>query len=342
MIKSKGKAKIRVKTTKKAGKSLTAAAVKEVEQSSQSEAEEAVNEDENAQEHAPEPFDDLPSDAELSAGENGEEEGRKGSMVAAMQRILHQSTSTKVCRLGAIMHCVCCVFERFDLFGNLVSGLTKQAPILAKRKTSLMKLHEEEAQRSKETAKARLEKKRRREAQMVIPDASTMIFEKQLRKIATRGGECYLIMFMFFTATVTAGHSPTMHFPSDYVVQRDRTAARTTTASSGQEKPEEYVVCFCSLQFQRRSQPCTIMLLLLRRERRQGSYDKASGEPRLFAAAQGRRAAHNRRREGGAHEEDEATRRGRQRCGTEEVEGAGGGPHDQGWFVAAGLGQERR
>src|SRR3546814_11911200 len=52
-----------------------------------------------------------------------------------------------------------------------------------------MKLHEEDAQKSKETVKARLEKKRRREAQMVIPDASTLIFEKQLRKIATKGGE---------------------------------------------------------------------------------------------------------------------------------------------------------
>ena len=121
MIKSKGKAKIRVKTTKKSSKSLKAAAVKEAEQSSQSEAEEAAIEDEDAQEHVTEPFDDLPSDAELSAGENGEEEGRKGSMAAAMQRILHQSTSTKVCADGSNLCVVRCVLERFVtcVFWNL-------------------------------------------------------------------------------------------------------------------------------------------------------------------------------------------------------------------------------
>ena len=61
-------------------------------------------------------------------------------------------------------------------------------PVLAKRKTPLMRQIEEERHRAK---KERLLKKRRLEMKnknLVIPDHTTVDYERQLRKIATRGG----------------------------------------------------------------------------------------------------------------------------------------------------------
>lgn len=63
---------------------------------------------------------------------------------------------------------------------------TKQ-PVLAKRKTQLMKDIEIQKDEMARLQKQRKERKTRREKQMVIPVVISMVYEKQLKKLATRG-----------------------------------------------------------------------------------------------------------------------------------------------------------
>lgn len=63
---------------------------------------------------------------------------------------------------------------------------TKQ-PVLAKRKTQLMKEIENQKGEKSRLQKLRKERKLRREKQLVIPHVLSMAYEKQLKKLATRG-----------------------------------------------------------------------------------------------------------------------------------------------------------
>lgn len=66
--------------------------------------------------------------------------------------------------------------------------LPYKVAVLAKRKTALMKEIETEQRDLKQLKKQRIEKKADRSKQMVAADPSTSDFERQLKKLATRGG----------------------------------------------------------------------------------------------------------------------------------------------------------
>ena len=68
-----------------------------------------------------------------------------------------------------------------------VSEGSKSVPILAKRKTAIMKEIEKDIEDKIKVKKLRIEKKIEREKQLDIPDMTTMTFEKGLKKIATKG-----------------------------------------------------------------------------------------------------------------------------------------------------------
>jgi hypothetical protein len=61
-------------------------------------------------------------------------------------------------------------------------------PVLAKRKTALMKDIEVVHKDSADLKKLRAERRIERSKQNVVPDAATADFERQLKKLATRGG----------------------------------------------------------------------------------------------------------------------------------------------------------
>lgn len=64
-----------------------------------------------------------------------------------------------------------------------------QVPILAKRKTKLMKDMEEQKKASRSAREAAEKKRAQLNHQLYMPDHSQVEPEKQLRRIATRGGE---------------------------------------------------------------------------------------------------------------------------------------------------------
>lgn len=65
-----------------------------------------------------------------------------------------------------------------------------QAPVLAKRKTKAMKEMEQASVRRAEARGKSAARRANLTQQFVIPDHTTTDFERQLKKIATRGGKC--------------------------------------------------------------------------------------------------------------------------------------------------------
>ena len=64
----------------------------------------------------------------------------------------------------------------------------EKVPVLAKRKTALMKEMEGSHVDFDRLKRQRAEKKAEKEKQLVVPDLTSADFERQLRKLATRGG----------------------------------------------------------------------------------------------------------------------------------------------------------
>lgn len=73
------------------------------------------------------------------------------------------------------------------LFTHLLPS--PQAPVLAKRKTKAMKEMENASVKRAETRGKSAVRRANRTQQFVIPDHTTTDYERQLKKIATRGGE---------------------------------------------------------------------------------------------------------------------------------------------------------
>jgi hypothetical protein len=63
----------------------------------------------------------------------------------------------------------------------------KKVPVLAKRKTSIMKEIDGDVDEKERVRNQRLKRKEEKEKQLDIPDHTTLDFERQLRKLATRG-----------------------------------------------------------------------------------------------------------------------------------------------------------
>jgi hypothetical protein len=66
-------------------------------------------------------------------------------------------------------------------------------PVLAKRKTKLMKDMEEQKKASREKKEAAAKKRAALNHQLYTPDHTQVEPEKQLRKIATRGGKSDIV-----------------------------------------------------------------------------------------------------------------------------------------------------
>lgn len=82
--------------------------------------------------------------------------------------------------------------KKKDGFADTIMNLLKQdtgskLPVLSGRKTALMKQMQEHQKEAKVQELKRLEKKRRIEAKMVRPQENNIEFERQLRKLATKG-----------------------------------------------------------------------------------------------------------------------------------------------------------
>ena len=85
--------------------------------------------------------------------------------------------------------------QKGDGLADMMSKILNQKvgekiPILAKRKTALMKEMEGSHVDSDRIKRQRAEKRAEREKQLVVPDLTSADFERQLRKLATRGGKC--------------------------------------------------------------------------------------------------------------------------------------------------------
>lgn len=82
--------------------------------------------------------------------------------------------------------------KKKDGFADTIMNLLKQdtgskLPVLSGRKTALMKQMQEHQKEAKVQELKRLEKKRRIEAKMIRPQENNIEFERQLRKLATKG-----------------------------------------------------------------------------------------------------------------------------------------------------------
>ena len=64
-----------------------------------------------------------------------------------------------------------------------------QVPLLAKRKTKAMKEMEEEGAKRAESRGKAVARRAQMTQQFVVPDHTATDYERQLKKIATRGGE---------------------------------------------------------------------------------------------------------------------------------------------------------
>mmetsp|Transcript_28422 Transcript_28422/g.28730 ORF Transcript_28422/g.28730 Transcript_28422/m.28730 type:complete len:157 (-) Transcript_28422:114-584(-) len=82
--------------------------------------------------------------------------------------------------------------EEVDGFASVISKILHQdtgnkIPVLAKRKTAIMKEIESEKDEKKQFKRQRMERKEERDKHLVIPDHTTGDYERQLRRLATRG-----------------------------------------------------------------------------------------------------------------------------------------------------------
>ena len=88
-----------------------------------------------------------------------------------------------------------------DGFADMMSRILNQnagdsIPVLSKRKTPLMREHEEESNMKNLLKKQKVDKKVDKEKQLVAPDVRSADFERELRRLATRGG---MTMLYFVT-----------------------------------------------------------------------------------------------------------------------------------------------
>jgi len=82
--------------------------------------------------------------------------------------------------------------QKKDGMGDMLSKILAQSvtasnPVLAKRKTAIMKEMEDDKKDRDRLKRLRTQRKTEREKQMEVPDASSADYERQLRKLATRG-----------------------------------------------------------------------------------------------------------------------------------------------------------
>ena len=73
------------------------------------------------------------------------------------------------------------------LFKILHQSIPGNNPVLAKRKTTIMREMEESKDDRDRLKRQRVQRKTEREQQLVVPDATTADYESQLRKLAIRG-----------------------------------------------------------------------------------------------------------------------------------------------------------
>lgn len=82
-----------------------------------------------------------------------------------------------------------------DMMAKILNQNTgNKVPLLAKRKTAQMKEIEEDRKNVQQMKVARIERLEKQSKQMVVPDILTADYERQLKKLATRGGNICLFL----------------------------------------------------------------------------------------------------------------------------------------------------
>ena len=81
-----------------------------------------------------------------------------------------------------------------DGFSNAMAKILHQqvpskVPVLAKRKTPIMRELDAEVEQQQHAKKARMEKQQVKEMHLVKPHVLQADYERQLRKLATKGGD---------------------------------------------------------------------------------------------------------------------------------------------------------
>jgi cobalamin biosynthesis protein CobT len=130
----------------------------EDEEEEQSSEEEEEDEDEGMEEEEGSEEEEEEEEGSEEEEEEEEEGGGRDGMADMMARLLQQQVSGRV-------------------------------PVLAKRKTTIMKQLDGEKAAKDRLKEARRQKREDKAKFLVVPDHSTGDYERQLRKVATRGGE---------------------------------------------------------------------------------------------------------------------------------------------------------
>lgn len=104
---------------------------------------------------------------------------------SAIPRVCHNIESIVGLSSNYVVRAFAYIAER-DHFLLFLSSL--QAPVLAKRKTKAMKEMEQASVKRAETRGRSAVRRANFTQQFVIPDHTTTDYERQLKKIATRGG----------------------------------------------------------------------------------------------------------------------------------------------------------
>ena len=86
------------------------------------------------------------------------------------------------------------------ILGQSVGG--KKVPVLAKRKTSVMREIETERENREQMKKLRSSRKAERDKQMLVPSVLQNDYERQLKKVGTRGGNVHsTLVWLLFKRT---------------------------------------------------------------------------------------------------------------------------------------------
>ena len=85
-----------------------------------------------------------------------------------------------------------------DMMSKILhQNIGDKTPVLAKRKTTEMKEMQGKDENLSRIKRQRAEKKAEREKQFVVPDHTSADFERQLRKLATRGGNLHNVFLLW-------------------------------------------------------------------------------------------------------------------------------------------------
>lgn len=109
-----------------------------------------------------------------------------------------------------------------------------KVPVLAKRKTPIMRELDAEVEQQQHAKKARMEKQQEKEMHLVKPHVLQADYERQLRKLATKGGDyvkcctcCTVMLYLFIVIAL---------FNAISTAKRDLSAAASENKKNDESK----------------------------------------------------------------------------------------------------------